>query len=66
MSAYSPATIAQTTPTGAAMAQFVSQHYGQLGEVQHGELLRRSFNQVYGLHFGNGRQAVARLVCHRP
>lgn len=57
--------IAQTTPTGAAIAQAVSQGYA-LGEVQECELLRRGFNHVYGLRFADGRRVVARLSANRP
>jgi len=57
--------IAQSTPTGAAIAGVVSKHY-PFGEVRECELLRRSFNQVYGLSFSDGRRAVARLSAERP
>ncbi|OOG36798.1 phosphotransferase enzyme family protein [Polaromonas sp. A23] len=57
--------IAQSTPTGAAIAGMVSKHY-PFGEVAECELLRRSFNQVYGLEFSDGRRAVARLSAERP
>ena len=40
--------IAQSTPTAAAIGQWVQAHYA-LGEVVAGELLRRSFNHAYGL-----------------
>lgn len=57
--------IAQSTPTGAAIGALVSKDYA-LGEVVESELLRRSFNQVYGLKFADGRRAVARLSAERP
>ena len=57
--------IAQSTPTGDAIGQWVGRHYA-FGDVVHCELLRRSFNQVYGLRFANGRRAVARLAAERP
>ncbi|HYW58342.1 MAG TPA: phosphotransferase [Polaromonas sp.] len=57
--------IAQSTPTGAAIGALVSKAYG-FGEVVECELLRRSFNQVYGLKFADGRRAVARLSAERP
>lgn len=59
------AQIAQTTPTGAAIAEKVAQAY-DFGEVRSYELLRRSFNHVYGLQFADGRHAVARLSADRP
>jgi Ser/Thr protein kinase RdoA (MazF antagonist) len=57
--------IAQSTPTGAAIAGIVSKTY-PFGDVLECELLRRSFNQVYGLKFSDGRRAVARLSAERP
>ena len=57
--------IAQSTPTGAAIAGIVSKNY-PFGDVVECELLRRSFNQVYGLKFSDGRRAVARLSAERP
>ncbi len=57
--------IAQSTPTGAAIASIVSTAY-DLAEVIECELLRRSFNQVYGLKLADGRKVVARLSAHRP
>ena len=57
--------IAQSTPTGAAIAGIVSKAYA-FGEVAECELLRRSFNQVYGLRFADGRRVVARLSAERP
>ena len=57
--------IAQTTPTGAAIAQAVTQGYA-LGEIRNCTLLRRGFNHVYGLDFADGRRAVARLCAERP
>ncbi|MBT2321694.1 phosphotransferase [Variovorax paradoxus] len=59
------ALIAQTTPTGDAIAQAVAQGYA-LGEVLDCALLRRGFNHVYGLRFAEGRRAVARLSAERP
>jgi Ser/Thr protein kinase RdoA (MazF antagonist) len=57
--------IAQTTPTGQAIAQVLTQHYA-LGEIKNCSLLRRGFNHVYGLEFMDGRRAVARLSADRP
>lgn len=57
--------IAQSTPTGAAIGALVSKAYG-FGKAVECELLRRSFNQVYGLKFADGRRAVARLSAERP
>lgn len=57
--------IAQSTPTGAAIGALVSKAYA-FGEVVECELLRRSFNQVYGVKFADGRRAVARLSAERP
>ncbi|MDQ3272496.1 MAG: phosphotransferase, partial [Pseudomonadota bacterium] len=57
--------IAQSTPTGAAIGALVSKAYA-FGDVVECELLRRSFNQVYGLKFADGRRAVARLSAERP
>jgi Ser/Thr protein kinase RdoA (MazF antagonist) len=57
--------IAQTTPTGKAIAQAIEQGYA-LGEIKHCVLLRRGFNHVYGLEFVGGRRAVARLSADRP
>ena len=60
-----PADIAQTTPTGDAIARAVTQGYA-LGEIRDCQLLRRGFNHVYGLRFADGRRAVARLSAERP
>ena len=60
-----PIAIAQSTPTAAAIAAVVSRHY-ELGVVLACEFLRRSFNQLYGLQFTNGRRVVARLSSERP
>jgi len=57
--------IAQSTPTGNAIAQLVSEQYA-LGDVQECTLLRRGFNHVYGLCFVDGQRAVARLSAERP
>ncbi|GAB2594693.1 phosphotransferase enzyme family protein [Ramlibacter solisilvae] len=57
--------IAQSTPTAAAIAAVVARHYA-FGEAGECEFLRRSFNQVYGLRFGDGRRVVARLCAERP
>lgn len=57
--------IAQTTPTGHAIAQAVAQNYA-LGEIKNCTLLRRGFNHVYGLEFMDGSRAVARLCADRP
>lgn len=58
-------TIAQTTPTGNAIAEAVTQGYA-LGEILDCVLMRRGFNHVYGLRFADGRRAVARLSAERP
>ena len=60
-----PATIAQTTPTGDAMARCVARDYA-VPQVVACELLRRGFNHVYGLRFADGQRAVARLSADRP
>ena len=60
-----PASIAQTTPTGSAIAQCVARAYAFPDAVAC-ELLRRGFNHVYGLRFADGRRAVARLSAERP
>lgn len=60
-----PIAIAQSTPTAAAIAAVVSRHY-ELGVVLACEFLRRSFNQLYGLRFTDGRRVVARLSSERP
>lgn len=65
MTAFRPGDIAQSTPTGSAVARMVMEHYA-LGEVTHCVLMRRGFNQVYELRFADGRQAVARLCADRP
>ncbi|WP_371437447.1 phosphotransferase enzyme family protein [Polaromonas sp.] len=57
--------IAQSTPTAAAIARIVEQHY-DLGRVVESEFLRRSFNQVYRLGFSSGQRVVARLCTERP
>jgi Ser/Thr protein kinase RdoA (MazF antagonist) len=57
--------IAQTTPTGDAIAHAVMSGWA-LGPVTHCVLMRRGFNQVYELHFGDGRHAIARLSAERP
>lgn len=57
--------IAQTTPTGHAIAQAVAQNHA-LGEIKNCALLRRGFNHVYGLEFTDSRRAVARLCADRP
>lgn len=56
---------AQSTPTAAAIARVVMANY-PVGEVVSGELLRRGFNQVYGLALADGRRVVARLCAERP
>lgn len=65
MTHLSSASIAQTTPTGSAMAQCVASDYA-FTEVAACELLRRGFNHVYGLRFADGQRAVARLSAERP
>lgn len=57
--------VAQTTPTPAAVADAIRQHYA-LGPVDACALLRRGFNHVYGLRLGDGRRVVARLCADRP
>lgn len=59
------ADVAQTTPTGAAIAAAVAQGYA-LGQILNCELLRRGFNHVYGLRLADGRRVVARLCANRP
>jgi Ser/Thr protein kinase RdoA (MazF antagonist) len=59
------AAVAQTTPTGKAIAHAVARSYA-LGDIKDCALLRRGFNHVYGLRLGNGRRAVARLSADRP
>jgi Ser/Thr protein kinase RdoA (MazF antagonist) len=60
-----PDAIAQTTPAPQAMARAVEAAY-DLGPVVACELLRRSFNQVYGLRFASGQRAAVRLCADRP
>jgi Ser/Thr protein kinase RdoA (MazF antagonist) len=60
-----PADIAQTTPTGRAVANAVAAGYA-LGEIMDCVLMRRGFNHVYALRFSDGRRAVARLCARRP
>lgn len=57
--------IAQSIPTGEAVAQAIEQGYA-LGAVKHCVLLRPGFNHIFGLDFVDGRRAVARLSDHRP
>lgn len=57
--------IAQTTPTGHALARAVETGWA-LGPVAHCVLLRRGFNQVYELRFASGVHAIARLCAQRP
>jgi Ser/Thr protein kinase RdoA (MazF antagonist) len=65
MLALNAQSIAQTTPTGEAMAQAVMSGWA-LGTVTHCVLMRRGFNQVYELRFEGGRRAIARLSADRP
>lgn len=65
MTIFRPGDIAQSTPTGSAIARMVMEHYA-LGEVAHCGLMRHGFNQVYELRFGDGLRAVARLCAERP
>lgn len=60
-----PADIAQTTPTGQAVATVIAEGYA-FGEILDCVLLRRGFNHVYALRFADGRRAVARLCACRP
>jgi Ser/Thr protein kinase RdoA (MazF antagonist) len=57
--------IAQTTPTGHAVARAVAHGYA-LGDIRDCTLLRRGFNHVYAVSFVDGRRAVARLSAERP
>ncbi|MHA6829205.1 phosphotransferase enzyme family protein [Ralstonia pseudosolanacearum] len=57
--------IAQTTPTGRAVANAIAEGYA-FGEILDCVLLRRGFNHVYALRFADGRRAVARLCARRP
>ncbi|MBD9392247.1 phosphotransferase enzyme family protein [Acidovorax sp. ACV01] len=65
MFALNAQSIAQTTPTGEAIAQAVVSFWA-LGPVKHCVLMRRGFNQVYELHFDSGRHTIARLSAERP
>jgi Ser/Thr protein kinase RdoA (MazF antagonist) len=65
MFALNAQSIAQTTPTGEAIAQAVMSGWA-LGPVKQCVLMRRGLNQVYELHFDNGRRAIARLSAERP
>jgi Ser/Thr protein kinase RdoA (MazF antagonist) len=65
MFALNAQSIAQTTPTGAAIAQAVMSLWA-LGPVQQCVLMRRGLNQVYELRFDGGRHAIARLSAERP
>lgn len=56
--------IAQSTPTAASIGALVARHWA-LGEPEACEFLRRSFNQVYAIRFGD-RRVVARLCSERP
>lgn len=57
--------IAQSTPTGGAIARMVMAHYA-LGDLADCVLMRRGFNHVYELRFTDGQRAVARLCAERP
>ena len=48
-----PVDIAQTTPTGSAVAIAIAEGYG-FGEILDCVLLRRGFNHVYALRFADG------------
>jgi Ser/Thr protein kinase RdoA (MazF antagonist) len=65
MMAFDALSIAQTTPTGDAIARAVAAGWA-LGPVEHCVLLRRGFNQVYELRFASGLHAIARLCAERP
>lgn len=65
MIAINAQSIAQTTPTGEAIAQAVASGW-TLGPITHCVLLRRGFNQVYELRFASGLHAIARLSADRP
>lgn len=65
MIALDPHFIAQTTPTGEAIARAVEAGWS-LGPVAHCVLLRRGLNQVYELRFKSGLHTVARLCADRP
>jgi len=58
--------IAQTTPTGEAIAQAVMASWPHLGPVAHCVLLRRGLNQVYEVRFASGLHTIARLCADRP
>lgn len=58
--------IAQTTPTGAAIAQAVMAGWAHLGSVAHCVLLRRGLNHVYDVQFASGLRTIARLCADRP
>lgn len=57
--------IAQTTPTGQAVAQVIEQGYA-LGDIKNCVLLLHGFNHTYDLRFVDGRRAIARLSDDRP
>ena len=57
--------VAQTTPTGEAIARVVEAGW-PLGPVAHCVLLRRGFNQVYEVRFAGGLRTIARLSADRP
>ena len=61
----SPGDIAQTTPTGGAIARIVERSYA-MGDVNSCVLMRRGFNHVYEVRFYDQRRAVARLCAWRP
>ncbi|RZJ60704.1 MAG: aminoglycoside phosphotransferase [Acidovorax sp.] len=65
MIALDPHSIAQTTPTGEAIARAVESGW-PLGPVAHCVLLRRGFNQVYEVRLASGQHAIARLSAERP
>jgi len=55
---------AHTILSGEAIAQALSQQRGELGAIEQCELLRRGFNEVYGVRTAKGR-FVARLSALR-
>jgi Ser/Thr protein kinase RdoA (MazF antagonist) len=57
--------IAQTTPTGEAVAQAVAADFA-VGPIRHCVLLRRGFNHVYGIELGDGGRRIARISAERP
>ena len=59
-----PLSVVHSMLSGAAIARAVEAGY-ELGAVAHCQLLRRGFNDVYGLTLADGRRCVARLSALR-